>query len=156
MMKTVIPEALMTLLSGEQLEDKQQEAFILQTVNEDGYPHSAMISVGELVACDAFTFRIALWPGTMTTMNLIRSQKAQLVIIDQGLVYYIKIQTVHLPPVNSDIHTRERFSAHIHALKIDQAKYARIESGIQVKLLNPDSVIKRWQEQVDALKQNPY
>lgn len=156
MMKTAIPKALMTLLSGEKLKDKQREAFLLQTVNEDGWPHSAMISVGEVLAADPYTFQMMLWPNTMTTINLIRSKKAQLVIIHQGLVYYIKLRTKHYPAINSDIHTGERFSAHIHALKIDQAKYAEIESGIQVRLHNPDSVIDRWQAQVEVLKHDPY
>ncbi|WIV20695.1 pyridoxamine 5'-phosphate oxidase family protein [Paenibacillus polygoni] len=156
MMKTAIPEALMTLLSGENLKDKQREAFLLQTVNEDGWPHSAMISVGEVLAADPYTFHLMLWPNTMTTINLMRSKKAQLVIIYEGLVYYIKLQIKHHSAVLSDIHTGERFSAHIHALKIDKAKYAKIETGIQVKLHNPDSVIDRWQAQVEILKHNPY
>lgn len=153
-MNTAIPEKLMALLSGEQLEAKQHEAFILQTVNEDGWPHSAMISVGEVIAIDDFTFRIALWPGTMTTMNLIRSEKAQLVIVHEGLVYYVKLKTKHLSPQNADVHTRERFTAHIHALKIDEAKYAEIQSGIKVRLYDPNTVIERWQSQIESLKQN--
>lgn len=156
MMKTAIPEALMTLLSGDKLIDKQREAFLLQTVNEDGWPHSAMISVGEVLAADPYTFHMLLWPNTITTINLIRSNKAQLVIIHKGLVYYIKLRTKHHPAVHPGIHTGERFSAHIHALKIDQAKYAKIETGIQVKLYDPDHVIDRWQAQVEVLKHNPY
>lgn len=156
MMKTAIPEALMTLLSGEKLKDKQREAFLLQTVNEDGWPHSAMISVGEVLAADPYTFRLMLWPNTITTINLIRSNKAQLVIIHEGLVYYIKLRTKHHSAVNPDVHIGERFSARIHALKIDQAKYAKIETGIQVRLYNPDTVIERWQAQVEVLKHNPY
>ena len=156
MMKTAIPEALMTLLSGENLKDKQREAFLLQTVNEDGWPHSAMISVGEVIAADPYTFRLMLWPNTMTTINLMRSKKAQLVIIYEGLVYYIKLQVKHHSAVHSDVHIGERFSAHIHALKIDQAKYAEIETGVQVRLHNPDRVIDRWQAQVEILKHNPY
>ena len=36
------------LLNGKQLNEKQDLAMMLQSVTEDGYPHTAMVSVGKL------------------------------------------------------------------------------------------------------------
>ncbi|MEK5058554.1 MULTISPECIES: hypothetical protein [unclassified Paenibacillus] len=147
-----IPEPLLKLLDGERLPSKQNEAFMLQTVSEDGWPHTAMISVGEIVATDEYTLRLALWCGTTTSNNMIRSGKAELVIVYGGKVYYLKMAVKPLAPFISATHERDRFSAHIHALKIDQAKYAHIEAGIRVQLIDPDSVITRWTKTVEELR----
>lgn len=61
------------LLNGQDLMDKQHEAMMLLTVSEDGWPHTAMISVGEIVAINLMELRIGLWPNTSTTDNIIRS-----------------------------------------------------------------------------------
>ncbi|KHF32723.1 hypothetical protein CM49_05008 [Paenibacillus sp. P1XP2] len=76
-----LSDDLFELLNGEHLERKQHEAMFLMTVTEDGWPHNAMVSVGEIVALDKKTLRIALWPGTNTTQNCIRSGKAVLVAV---------------------------------------------------------------------------
>ncbi|MFD1135449.1 pyridoxamine 5'-phosphate oxidase family protein [Paenibacillus urinalis] len=147
-----IPAPLLKLLDGEHLPSKQTEAFMLQTVTEDGWPHTAMISVGEIVAIDAYTLRLALWCGTTTSHNMLRSGKAELVIVYAERVYYLKMAVKPLAPLRSAKHERDRFTAHIHALKIDQAKYAHIEAGIRVQLIDPDSVVTRWMETVEELR----
>lgn len=75
-----IGKELFTLLNGKELEHKQQEAMMLLTVTEDQWPHIAMISVGEIVALDEKNLRLALWPGTTTTGNMIRTGKATLAV----------------------------------------------------------------------------
>lgn len=47
-----LPDELYELLDGRELITKQHEAMILMTVTEEGWPHTAMISVGEIVALD--------------------------------------------------------------------------------------------------------
>lgn len=47
-----LSDDLFELLNGEHLERKQHEAMFLMTVTEDGWPHNAMVSVGEVVAID--------------------------------------------------------------------------------------------------------
>lgn len=79
-----IGKELFTLLDGKVLEDKQHEAMMLLTVTEDQWPHIAMISVGEVVALDEGNLRLALWPGTTTTGNMIRTRKATLAVFTGG------------------------------------------------------------------------
>ena len=55
---------LFQLLNGEKLAGKRHEAMMLQTVTEDGWPHTAMISAGEILALNKTDIRLALWQGT--------------------------------------------------------------------------------------------
>uniref|UniRef100_UPI001C92F780 hypothetical protein n=1 Tax=Micrococcus luteus TaxID=1270 RepID=UPI001C92F780 len=57
------------------LNEKQHEAFVLQTVSEDGWPH--VISAGEIIALSRTDIRIALWKNTMTSANILRTGTAQ-------------------------------------------------------------------------------
>ena len=42
MLPEQLPEALYTLLDGTELEKKQHDAFVLQSVTKEGRPHAAM------------------------------------------------------------------------------------------------------------------
>ncbi len=62
MSQTAISEELFCFLDGNSLKDKTREAMMLLSVSEDGWPHAAMVSVGEVVALNHEELRIALWP----------------------------------------------------------------------------------------------
>jgi hypothetical protein len=47
----------------------------LLTVKENGWPHNAIVSAGEVTAIDRTTLRLALCPGTTTTENAKRRKK---------------------------------------------------------------------------------
>lgn len=142
---------LYDLLNGRELETKQHEAMMLMTVTEEEWPHTAMISVGEIVALDSKRVRLALWPGTTTARNVIRTEKATLVLVLAGQVHYIKLQLTRLPVLPAAKHPRERFEAEIAAVRSDTAPYAEITTGIQIELKDGESVLRRWQETLAEL-----
>ncbi|MCP3746343.1 pyridoxamine 5'-phosphate oxidase family protein [Paenibacillus sp. A3M_27_13] len=146
-----IGKELFTLLDGKVLEDKQHEAMMLLTVTEDQWPHIAMISVGEVVALDEGNLRLALWPGTTTTGNMIRTGKATLAVFTGGKAHYVRLSLEHLPALPEAKHVRERFAAHVFAAREDSAQYADILTGVTVRLKEPESVIHRWKETVAEL-----
>lgn len=84
------------LLNGQDLMHKQHEAMMLLTAGEDGWPHTAMISVGEIIAINRKELRIGLWPNTSTTTNIIRTSKATLVLIYKGKAHYIRFSLKRL------------------------------------------------------------
>ncbi|MDR9854202.1 pyridoxamine 5'-phosphate oxidase family protein [Paenibacillus sp. VCA1] len=152
-METIeISDDLFELLDGERLDRKQHEAMMLMTVTDDGWPHNAMISVGEIVAFDKKTLRLALWPGTNTTQNCIRSGKALLVAVYKGKVNYVRLSLTRIGMAEEAKHPLERFSAVVASFKEDVAKYADITSGIQIQLKNPDEVLTRWKETLKETK----
>lgn len=140
------------LLNGQELTDKQHEAMILLTVSEEGWPHTAMISVGEIVAISRRELRVGLWPDTSTTANIIRTNKATLVLFFKGKAHYIRLSLERLEELAA-AHPRERFSAKVVSAREDVAKYADITSGIKIELKNSKEVVERWNQTiVDILR----
>ncbi|ANS76711.1 hypothetical protein AWM70_20770 [Paenibacillus yonginensis] len=152
--EAVLPAEVRQLLSGSSLADKIGEAMILTTVSEDGWPHTAMLSVGEVVSCDSRTVRLGLWPGTVTSGNMTRTGKALLVVVYRGKVSYIKLKVKPLPDLQESVHPRKRYEAEVVQVKQDSAKYAEIISGIQIALHDPADVLNRWEITASELFKN--
>ncbi len=146
-------EEVFDLLNGKELVDKQHEAMMLLTVSEGGWPHTAMISVGEIVAVSRKELRVGLWPDTSTTANVIRTQKATLVLFWKGKAQYIRLSLERLKELPNAQHQRERFYAKIVEAREDIAKYAELTSGIKINLKNPKEVVERWRETIEDLLQ---
>ena len=142
---------LYELLNGKDLETKQHEALMLMTVTEEEWPHTAMISVGEIIALDSKRVRLAMWSGTTTTRNLIRTEKATLAFVYAGAAHYIKLSLKRLPVLPAAKHPRERFEADIVAVRSDVAQYADITTGIQIDLKEEEPVLRRWHETLAEL-----
>lgn len=148
-----ISSSLFELLNGLDLEGKQHVAMMLLTVTEDHWPHSAMVSVGEVVALDRKKLRLALWPGTQTTGNMIRSGQATLVAIHDNAAHYVRLKLSRLPELSHALHPRERFSAEVFSARVDTAKYAEIKSGVTIRLKDPADVLSRWRETILELQE---
>ncbi|MEX2948981.1 pyridoxamine 5'-phosphate oxidase family protein [Staphylococcus warneri] len=149
----VLSNEIIELLNGTHLDQKQHVAMMLQSTTEEGYPHSAMISVGEIVALNEHQVRIALWPDTTTTRSLMNFGKANLVIVYKHKVNYIELDVQSLNKIGVDASERMCFQADVKHFKEDVAKYADITSGITFDLKEPEKVLQRWQSTIDELKQ---
>lgn len=147
-----LSKELATLLDGRDLYNKQSIAMMLQSVNAEDYPHSAMISVGEIVAIDNTTLRLALWPKTQTTLSLLKRRKANLVIVYNQKVNYIELDVEPLNSNGNSTYDRTYFEATLKSIKEDVAKYATITSGITFKLNEPEEVVQRWETTIKDMK----
>jgi hypothetical protein len=139
------------LLNGRDLKTKQHEAMMLLTMSEELWPHVAMISVGEAIAISPTELRLSLWPNTTTTNNIIRTGKASIVVVYNGIVHYVKLSLQKLSELEDARHIRARFSARVVSYREDVAKYAEITSGVQIELKDKASVLKRWNETIEEL-----
>jgi hypothetical protein len=146
-----LPAAVRELFNGRDLAAKQHEAFLLLTVSEDHWPHAAMVGVGEVVATGLGTLRLALWPGTKTTTNILRTGKATLVLVWEGQAHYVYLTLQRLPQLADSPHPRERFAGDVTHVKTDHANYADLTSGVRIELKEPAPVLKRWQETIEDL-----
>ncbi|WCT55526.1 pyridoxamine 5'-phosphate oxidase family protein [Paenibacillus kyungheensis] len=153
-MNTVtLSSVLLELFNGQHLQSKQQLAMPLLTVNEDGYPHQAMVSVGEVIATDSNHLRLALWEGTTTTGNIIRTGQALLTLVWQGVSYALRLSLTPLPALPEATYARARFVATIEHIREDTAKYATLTSGITIELHQAENVLERWQHTLQELLQ---
>ncbi|WP_217972133.1 pyridoxamine 5'-phosphate oxidase family protein [Staphylococcus xylosus] len=139
-----LTDDLQDLLNGKQLAQKQHIAMILQSITSEGYPHSAMVSVGEVIALDSEHLRIALWPQTQTSISLAEKRKSNLIIIYNNMVSYLELDITLLPSLDNEVYERTRFEATIKSIRQDIAKYADITSGITVEMHEPEQVLNRW------------
>ena len=153
MLQDEISEGLASWLDGLNLEDKQHEAMMLHTVSEDGWPHVAMISAGEVIALDRQRLRLALWKGTNTTANILRTGRAVLVAVHNGAVHSVRLKLNHLPELPHAIHPRERFEGGVVFVKEDTAKYAEVDCGVRMTLKDPAEVLRRWRETIRELRE---
>ncbi|MGW7160449.1 hypothetical protein [Paenibacillus sp. LK1] len=143
----------MEWFNGQDLEQKQHEAMQLLTVSEDGWPHQAMISMGEVIAIAPNLLRLALWPGTQTSMNMSRTGKATLIAVLQQSLLSIRLDVTSLPQLMEAVHPRDRFEAQVLNIRVDHAPYAEITSGITFQLKDESGAITRWRETIEELRQ---
>ncbi|MFB5760945.1 pyridoxamine 5'-phosphate oxidase family protein [Paenibacillus medicaginis] len=146
-----LSKELFGLLDGSRLESKQGEAMMLLTVTDDHWPHVAMISAGEIVALNRRQLRLALWSGTTTTGNVIRTGKATLAAFADGRAYYVRLLLEQLPELPDAEYPRARFTATVASSRADTAKYADILTGVTIRLKNPAEVLKRWEKTHEEL-----
>lgn len=149
-----IPETLRPLFSGEDLAAKEGLTFLLLTAAEGGWPHSCMLSVGEVVATGPRELQVALWPDTNPTRNLDANGRATLALVHDGAGYSILCSARREPDL-SPAHGRPlaRFVLQVEEVREDRASYATLTSGVTFSLNDPAAVLPRWQATVEALRE---
>src|SRR5437762_2738343 len=86
-----LPASLLSLFDGRDLARKVGETFLLVTTDEQGWPHMAMLSVGELLARSPDRLEAALWLHSTATTNLERSGRGLLAVVADGAGFYIRL-----------------------------------------------------------------
>jgi hypothetical protein len=139
-LKPELPDDLFALLSGEQLEQQLNKVILLITIDADGLPYGAMLSHLELIAPDRETVRFAPWNNSTTTANIRRNGKVALLVIEEGLAYYIQGTATELAREMAGFSGMAKIELRITAILKDNALdyegAARITSGIRFE--NPD------------------
>lgn len=148
-------EELFCWLDGSNLANKQGDAMMLLTVTTDHWPHVAMISAGEILALDRQQLRLALWPDTTTTGNMIRTEKATLAAFVGGQAHYVRLLVTQLPELPDAEYPRVHFAASVAASRTDTARYADILTGVTIRLKNPPQVLQRWEKVLEELVKHP-
>ena len=85
-----LPDDLYARLRGEDLETCGEKVILISTVDEQGYPHPAMLSYFEVIAKDRRNVRLAPYKNSGTTSNMRRNGRLTISIIDERVAYYIK------------------------------------------------------------------
>jgi hypothetical protein len=148
-----LPDALRQLLDGSDLGAREGLTFLLLTTDDEGWPHMAMLSVGELFAVDAHTLRAGLWLHSSTSKNLTRAGRAMLTLIADGNGYYVRLVAQRGPDLDLGPEGRlAYFVLQVEDVQEDSADYATLTSGITFRLKQPDQVVPRWQRTVGALR----
>ncbi len=151
-----LPPSLVALLAGDDLHDKADRVFLLLTLDADGYPRPAMISVGEVLARGPRELRLALYSSSSTTANLRRAGKLTLALADSGVGYYVKASARELAVMDPDLAGLAAFDATVEEVLEDGEPIAEVTSGFTMRLTgDPTRTLRTWEATVRALRGIP-
>ena len=85
-----LDDDLLRRLGGDQAEALARLAIVVCTVDEDGWPHPAILSYYEVAAVDAETLQIAVYNDSRTCANMRARGATTLIVADEGLVCYLR------------------------------------------------------------------
>ena len=148
-----VPDDIRAVLDGSDLARREGATILLLTTDEAGWPHMAMLSVGEVVATDPRTLRAALWLRSTTTKNLDRTGRATLALVANGSGYYLRVSAHRGADLDLGADGRlAYFVLQVDDVLEDAADYATLTSGVTFRLNHPEQVLPRWQHTIEALK----
>ena len=157
-LEPVLPDRVFHLLNGEHLDEHLNKVLLLITLDEKGWPYVAMLSFLEVIASDRRNIRMAPWNNSATTANLRRDGRTTLIVVDEGMAYYIQGSSAELSRDLEGFPGMAKINVRIESLLEDKALdyegAARVTTGIQFE--NPDmdaAYIERGRKVLAALRQ---
>ncbi len=147
---TVLPSQVAQYLDGTNLLAKTQ-ALRLSTVDPQGWPHASLLSVGDMLAMPSGRLRFAVFAQSTTTANLKRDGRVTVTLSLDGGICELRMKCRALSPAPSDA-LLAFFEAELVEVRAHQAPYAAVTGGVTFALHEPQSVLKRWQAQIDTMR----
>lgn len=150
---TTLPDELWPLVDGEALETKVGAVIQLLTVSETGWPHTALLSAGEVLGAeDRQRLGLALWAGTETTSNLHRTGRCSTTFVHGGSAFYLDLSVDSAGSLDLGALSLDCFVATIERALVDEVDYATLTSGITFEFTGVDGVLERWSITIEALR----
>lgn len=149
-----LSQEVQAFLAGDDLEAAHGFTVLLLSRTGDGWPHLAMLSLGELICLDAAKIRLALWPKSTAADNLADRRQATLCFVAEGMSYSIRLSTRLLETASiAGVGERAFFEGDVDSVGIDSAPYATIESGVRFRLNDAGQTLAIWRKTRSALKE---
>lgn len=125
----------------------RDQALILVTVDDAGYPRLAFLSRSEVHVADPSRLLVALWAGSETAANFGGRGKATLFYVHAGVPYSIRLAcSVPAPLDMADGTSLLAFDSTVEDVRSDEAAYASVAGPMTFELHDPDAVLPRWRE----------
>jgi hypothetical protein len=149
-----IPSTLWPVLDGSDVARWVGTTILLLTSTPDGWPHLAMVSMGEVLLLDSRRLLLALWPNSTATANLTHSGRATLALVHGQAGYYVRAATLRGEDLAvPDAGSYACFSLQVADVQEDVAPYATLTGGVTYVLKDPIDTVERWQRTVRGLRQ---
>ena len=150
-----IPAEIRPLFAGADLAAPEGLTFLLLSTTESGWPHVAMLSVGEVLGLDERHLRLALWRGSTASTNLAQTGQATLALVHDGAAYSLRCTARGGADLRMEGHgALTVFDLQVAEALEDVAPYAQLTSGVTFRLNDPDEVLPRWRETIAALRRH--
>lgn len=151
-----LPKPVFALLRGDDLRAHLGLTLLLLSETQDGWPHLALLSVGETLALSPNRLRLALWPQSTATANLAGHGRATLALVHGAASYSARFNAERAQDLKLDEdHVLAVFNAQVIEVFQDVAPYATLTSGIIYELHDPEIVLARWERTIRALREAP-
>lgn len=128
---TALPPALAERLGGSDLARHASVAIPIATVDEQGWPHLALLSYSEVIAVSPASLALAIGASSTTAENLRRAGRVTVVIVDTDLVQYVKGSAREVTPSLDATPWNALFEVAVQAVFEDAADPRR-EGGARV------------------------
>jgi len=154
-----LPAAIVSLLAADPLPDQADAdgldlTILVLTTTPDGWPHLAMVSLGEIIAVGPRALRLALWPNSTAARNLWREQRMTLALVHDEAAYSVRCAArrgadLVLPANGGQLAC---FGLRVDDVVEDVPPDATLTGGVRFRLHNPDTTMRRWQQTRAALR----
>jgi hypothetical protein len=142
---------LVRFYDGERLAEKASIAAYVMTAGEDGWPHAAMISVGELLVGADRSAKVALWTHSRTTQNLIRTGQAVILVVlsRHPIRARLRLRPSEAPRCADGL---RMFTGAVESAAADVAPYAELVSAVTFRLHQVEDSVARWARTLECLR----
>ena len=127
----LLTDDLYRRLGGSDIAARADEAIIICTVDAHGWPHPAMLSYFEVGAIDRHNLRLAVYTNSRTCANMRERGKATLIIVDTGLVCYLRGTVAELAPAMREAPYNAKLNLRIEQVVFDEPP-PDLEPGVRV------------------------
>ena len=147
---TVLPSQIVNYLDGTDLLAKTQ-ALRLSTVDAEGWPHASLLSAGDMLAIPPGRIRFLVFAESTTTANLMRDHRVTITLALDGGMCEVRLKSRRLAQLSMEA-ALACFEADVVEVRMHKAPYATVSGGVTFALHEPQSVLQRWQKQIDAMR----
>jgi hypothetical protein len=148
---TTPPAQVARYLDGTDLLAKTQ-ALRISTVDAEGWPHASLLSAGDMLAMPSGRIRFVVFAQSTTTANLARDNRVTITLSLDGGMCELRMRCRRLAHASPDT-PLALFEAEPVEVRMHKAPYATVSGGVTYALHEPQSVLQRWQKQIDAMRQ---
>lgn len=147
------PPGLLGLLNGRNLEDKVGVTPMLVTVDGDGWPHVALLSAGEVLLEQPDGARLALWPDSTTSANLVARRLGMLALAFDGTWWLARLQVDATGLLEDLQEPRLGVRGRMVHLRADTVPYATLTASLSFELQDPEGTVFRWRQTIASLRE---
>lgn len=148
-----LPDDLVALLDGTEIDDKVGTTLLVTAVGEDGWPLVASLSVGEALAVSPRVLLLSLYDSSRTSRAIAATSRVLLLATSRGCIVRARLGAEQVEDAAAAAAGRRTFRCTVDAVEIDAVPYARVTHGIEFELLDDGASLERWRRQIDELRQ---
>lgn len=149
-----LPPSVQALL-GRDPSDGIGETMLLAVAGADGWPHIAMLGVGEVLAPSPARVLLALHAGSGTTAGVLGEERALLIVYAEGQPWRCRLDVVGHREGTREHARLVAVDTRVRRSRPDVVPYATVTGWIQFELAGqpPADTVDRWRRQHHWLRE---